>query len=73
MKIHVYPNGEVYEAIQPDMSDDWFIIESTTPLYEVTGLITAHFGIHPQAYQVWQEVLYHMGELPYHKAAGRIK
>lgn len=67
MKIYIYPNGEVHQTIQSDMSDDWFIIESTTPLYEAAGLITAHFGVKPQAYQVWQEVMYFFGEQPFRK------
>lgn len=66
--VYIYPNGEVHTTIQSDMSDDWFVIESTTPVYEASALITAHFGVRPQAYQVWMEVLYQFGELPFFKA-----
>lgn len=65
MKLYIYPNGEVHQTLQSGMSDDWFIIDYTTTMLEAAGLITAHFGVRPQAYQVWQEVLYYIGEQPY--------
>lgn len=67
-KVYIYPNGEVHTETQPDMSDDWFAITSETPVYEASALITAHFGVRPQAYTVWQEVLYNFGEMPFFKA-----
>lgn len=57
MKIYIYPNGEVHQTIQSDMSDDYLTISSETKVIDALQLIEAHFGhATRQFYQVWGDI-----------------
>ena len=54
MKLYIWPNGQVHDFIPPDMSDDFFEVE-TDNWMELQGKINTQFGDTEQSIHVIME------------------
>ncbi len=57
MKLYIWPNGQVHDFIPPDMSDDFFEVE-TDNWMELQGKINTQFGDTEQSIHVIMECEY---------------
>lgn len=56
MKLYIYPDGEVFEMLAEDKSDDFFVVDTEQSFKEIALAVESHFGPTVQSLSVMNEV-----------------